>query len=754
MTAEDARALARLAGLALLAIAIWFQGAMFNGQPAPKGADAPSNEFSAIRADATLGRLLGPELPHPISSAANAAVRDRIRAEFASLGVKTQVYRAFGCRQPPSYGVFTCATTEDIIADVAPGQGRAIILMAHYDSVPAGPGASDDQSGVATILETVRALRKTLHPVLALVTDGEEGGLLGAASFLDNPSLAARVGAVINVEARGNQGPSLLFQTSPGDEPLIDLYARNVPQYATGSLIPLIYKLLPNDTDLTLFINRGFTSFNFAFLGNVADYHTPLDRRQNLSLSTLQQHGDNLLGVASGLMHTDFAALKGKDAIYLSVLGIALPRMPASWALPLASLTLALLILTYFLVRGDALGTGRSVRAVVMPLAAVLGSVGFGWVLFELTTLISSHSDPTFAHPTSLRVALSLGVAAVMVLVSRLAGPRDSALSVWVWMSALAVVTAAFLPGLSPYFLFPALIGSVLVLAQSRLPGGWGGVAILVAALPPLLIFFSLASLAENIQGLMLHPAFTVPMALGAMCLLPVAGSASLGRRAWIATVAVLGGAAVATAALAGMQPAYSPSAPQRLNINFVDDHITGRALWAVDTADTLPKSLRDAAPFSNRRERASPTSFQPSFVAPAGAPRFAAPATEITSAPQGAGRRVTLKVHASSLANRVVLLIPSEAGLTGIEIAGKTLVPAKDGERPLGTVLACVTNDCREMNVTLEFDSRRAVNITVAEQRFGLTADGTKLVKAETDLAVPVRTGDTTIVFGAVRLP
>src|SRR5579871_3602086 len=197
MESNNAMALARLAGLALLTAAIWIIGATFNGQPTPKGLDAPATEFSAARANQTLARLLGPEIPHPISTAANAAVRDRIRAEFASLGVKTQVYRAFGCRQPPSYGVFTCATTEDIIADVAPGKGKAVIMMAHYDSVPAGPGASDDQSGVATILETVRALKArgmaTIHPVLALVTDGEEGGLLGAASFLDNPVLAARV---------------------------------------------------------------------------------------------------------------------------------------------------------------------------------------------------------------------------------------------------------------------------------------------------------------------------------------------------------------------------------------------------------------------------------------------------------------------------------------------------------------------------------------------------------------------------------
>ena len=72
-----------------------------------------------------------------------------------------------------------------------------------------------------------------------------------------------------------------MFHTSPCNGRLIDLYAHSVPQYATSSLTSVIYKYLPNDTDLTLFINAGFISYNFAFNGNVAHYHTPLDRREN-----------------------------------------------------------------------------------------------------------------------------------------------------------------------------------------------------------------------------------------------------------------------------------------------------------------------------------------------------------------------------------------------------------------------------------------------------------------------------------------
>jgi Zn-dependent M28 family amino/carboxypeptidase len=38
-------------------------------------------------------------------------------------------------------------------------QSKALLLVAHYDSVPTGPGASDDGAAVAAMLETLRALK-------------------------------------------------------------------------------------------------------------------------------------------------------------------------------------------------------------------------------------------------------------------------------------------------------------------------------------------------------------------------------------------------------------------------------------------------------------------------------------------------------------------------------------------------------------------------------------------------------------------
>src|SRR5277367_2434615 len=165
-------------GMALVALAVWFLSATTYSPHHVADASAPATSFSAARAEAVLATILGPERPHPVGSLENAAVRARIIEEFAKLGVHAQTYRAFTCNPWRGLAYVACATVTNIVAEVIPGEGKAIVLLAHYDSVPAGPGASDDESGVATVLETVRALQaqggKSLHPVLAVITDGEE----------------------------------------------------------------------------------------------------------------------------------------------------------------------------------------------------------------------------------------------------------------------------------------------------------------------------------------------------------------------------------------------------------------------------------------------------------------------------------------------------------------------------------------------------------------------------------------------------
>src|SRR5580704_7079060 len=292
--------------LGLLAVTAWFLAEYAQPHPAPLRADAPTAQFSAGRAEDSLSRLLGEQKPHPAGTAENNAVHARLMAELARAGIEGQTLSGMRCFGRA--GGASCGMVSDIVAEAIPGDGKALLLMAHMDSVAAGPGAADDESGVAIVLETIRALKTDgdhSHPVILLFTDGEELGLLGAGLFLDDPAWRGRVGAVINVEARGNQGQSYLFQTSSGDARFIDLYAASVAHPAASSLYDTIYHYLPEDTDLTPFLQSGFPGYNFAFIGDLGQYHTALDRKENLDPASLQSQGEAVLGTARGLEGAD-----------------------------------------------------------------------------------------------------------------------------------------------------------------------------------------------------------------------------------------------------------------------------------------------------------------------------------------------------------------------------------------------------------------------------------------------------------------
>ncbi len=743
--------------LAALAVAVWALAKYGEAMPAVAPADAPATQFSAQRAEQVLARLLGPEVPHPASTPANAAVRGRLIEAFAEIGIAATTYTGQGCFMGRHSASLTCATVTDVIAPVLPGTGKAIIMLAHYDSVPAGPGAADDESSVAAILEAARALRarggKTLHPVLAVITDGEEYDLLGAAAFLDNPALKAKVGAVVNAEARGNQGQSRLFQTSPGAAGLIDLYADHLGTYATSSLYAEIYKFMPNDTDLTLFIRDGFPSVNFAFADNVAHYHTPLDNRRDLSVASLQQQGDNVLAMTAALAVTPYAALKTHDDVYLDILGRWLPRLPQSWVLPVALALLVLLALAVALNRGGRTTLGEGLRAAAIFPALLIGPAVLGWLLVLIAQGLSDQPDPAYAHPLALRCALALDVLTVTLLVSRLAGARASAAAVWLWLAVLGVAAAALLPGFSPYFLLPVLVATVLLLATAR--AGWesplGEGALLLSALAALVIWLPLCVAGETLMGLRLFALFTVPAAVAAATLTPLLAA----RRAPVSAAGIALAGAVIASGIAGFMPAYSAMAPQRLNLNYVYDGPSGQAVWAADAGAPLPRSLRAAAQFAVKPEKPYAASWARAFLAPAPKGDLQLPgAAIVTNEMDGKLRRVTLALSGSPGAAMMWLMVPGKAGLRHVILGGKAIAAPPSWAKDKRVGIYCMSSDCAQAAITLTMTDKAPLNLTLIERRVGLPAFGARLLAARPQTAVPSQFGDGTMLVTRIAVP
>ena len=242
---------------------------------------------------------------------------------------------------------FCCVgtNTSNIIGTIkGSSNGKSLVLLTHYDSRHhASFGASDAGSGVVTILEGVRSfLSKNTIPIndIHLVfTDAEEIGLLGAQAFVKNHSLVDNIGLVLNFEARGSGGPSyMLMETNGKNGVLISEFINAEPGFpAANSLMYSIYKMLPNDTDLTVFREQAnINGFNFAFIGDHFDYHTSLDSFERLDRNTLIHQADYIMSMLNHFSKINLSNLDSEnDYVYLNFPILKMLHYPYSWIYPL-----------------------------------------------------------------------------------------------------------------------------------------------------------------------------------------------------------------------------------------------------------------------------------------------------------------------------------------------------------------------------------------------------------------------------------
>ena len=310
--------------------------------PEPVAGNVPQDQFSVSRAEFFLEQLVADGIPHPAGSEQNRLVRMKIVSRLKSFGysvtlqeTESEIHRRRLEADPNRLPICNVMTRLEGITD-----DPAIMLVTHFDSVPYGPGASDDGVGVAAMLEVARMLKQKGPPrrtVLFLFTDGEEYGLLGAKKFVEQHPWAKRVKWVINLEARGTDGPSVMFETGTESLSSIREFASVSRRPVSSSLFFEIYKRLPNDTDFSVFKKAGMQGFNFAFIGNVKNYHTPQDNLVNVDRSSFQHHGENMWRLVADLAYRDEMPEVGGQAVYFDVLARLLVWWPVSWSLWLTS---------------------------------------------------------------------------------------------------------------------------------------------------------------------------------------------------------------------------------------------------------------------------------------------------------------------------------------------------------------------------------------------------------------------------------
>ncbi len=298
--------------------------------PAPLPAAAPAAAFSAGRAFTDVEEIA--RAPHPTGSPEAERVRAYVLRRFGELGLEASVHPGEAADAPRwAPGALAAAAAQNVVA-VLPGRDRAapaVAVMAHTDSVPNSPGAADDAAGVASALEIARALaadaragRLPARDVVFVITDAEEAGLLGARAFFDTDPLARRIGAVVNLEARGDSGRAAMFQTGPRAGGLVRLYARAAPHPFAASFTAFLASLLPNDTDFTVARAHGLGGYNLAFIGDQLAYHTPLATPAHLDRRSLQSLGGQALGATRALADAERLPPPAADLAYADLPGL------------------------------------------------------------------------------------------------------------------------------------------------------------------------------------------------------------------------------------------------------------------------------------------------------------------------------------------------------------------------------------------------------------------------------------------------
>jgi len=372
----------------LVLIALLFGIFLFMMPQSYDQTEAPLSEFSTKRALSIVKEIS--KKPHFVGSKNHEVISNYLQKELQDLGLETSVQEGFTMTEKG-----TLVKSKNIVATIKGSKkNKALLLLSHYDSAPHSnsKGASDDASGIATILESIRAFlhNKTPHKndIIILFTDAEELGLNGAALFVTEHKLAKEVGLVLNFEARGSSGPSyMLMETNDGNAKMVDAFQDgNVSYPVSNSLMYNIYKMLPNDTDLTVFREEGkIQGFNFAFIDSHFNYHTAQDNYENLDPKTLAHQGSYLFPLLNYFSNVDLTDFNSTDnKVYFNV-PFQFVSYPFSWIAPMLILAFSLFLLFVFVGLGKrALHLDEIIKGFV-PLFGSLVTAGLvtyiGWKL-------------------------------------------------------------------------------------------------------------------------------------------------------------------------------------------------------------------------------------------------------------------------------------------------------------------------------------------------------------------------------------
>jgi Peptidase family M28 len=735
--------------------------------PRPAPASAPADRFSSARAMEAL-RVIAAS-PRPLGSPREAAVRGFIYGRLESLGLNPHVQRAevVSAREPRVAGV-----VHNVVARLAGRDPtRAVLLVAHYDSVPTAPGAADDGSGVAALLETARALCSGAPPrndVIFLFTDGEERGLLGSQAFLEDDPWAYAAGVVLDFDSPGSSSPALMYETSPGNGRLVAAYLAAGHAYGS-SLMYEVSRRQPVVSDFRPFVARGIPGMTFGMLDGPAFDHTAYDSVNAFHEAGLQHEGETALALARRLGGADLWRVHSPDVVYFDLLGSVAVSYPIARVTPFLALALALFAAAVALAARRRLFTLRGAAWAVLGTAATLGSsllvVAVVWSMYRTAYEERVWTGTGVVISDWYRLGLVLLAAAVVLaiyagLLRRLRS-WDLAVVALAWWAAGAVAVSLAFPGAS-YLLTWSLAGGSLGLAAAALvdrPGGGRPSAALFAlagAVPGLVLLSSATYLLLMSAGLKQSITVLTVWLLAGLLMLPLAVVVR-SFRFWLPAALAVAGIVVLFAV--GSTVAFDSEHPKFTSV-YYRAASGGATTWqAIDQVDGYTRPFLGEYPGHPMLPEYFPQ-LGPRITVAAPAPAYGLEKPRLrllSDVTVGDRRTVRVRVRSARSAAVLSLLVHTIVGNLSASVDGHDLggrdTTVLDGSTvrwsfdfyappPQGVV------------VTLDFAAGPPVVLRAVDLTYGLPAGAAGRYPSRPAGMLPGRIGDATITETILRLP
>lgn len=551
----------------------------------------PLTEFSTERALKHV-EIISKE-PHYVGSPYHKEVQEYLIQELKHLGLETNIQK----QNVLSKWGNLVESTNIMARRKGTNHSKALLLLTHYDSAPHSNsyGASDDANGLGAILEGVRTFlhNNTQHKndIIILFTDAEELGLNGAYAFVSEHPWAKDVGLVINFEARGSKGPSMMLaETNGGNAEIIKGFANTRTSYpVSNSLMYSVYKMLPNDTDLTAFRELGnIPGFNLAYIDGHYHYHTEHDNFDNFSPESLAHQGSYLMPMLSYFSNADLANLNAAEdfGYFNTPLGFVYYPFNLNWIFVI--ITFLLVLLSAFLGLGNRsmegkamfLGSLKFLGFLLLPTLMVAG------IYLLLSFIYPEHKDMlhgfTYNGKYFMSAAVALSIAFGLWMYRKI-NEKEICSYYWgvllVWTLLSAVLTL-ILPG-AAFIVFGPMFGAIL-LTLMVMQFKFAYLSAAVLTLPALFILVPLIELFPIGLGLKVLPgsAFLTAGAFGLV--LPLfALVESKNRWSFLALLSF-----VIFMFLAHINGDFNKNQPKFNSLVYIQDQDTKKSYWS--TYDTV----------------------------------------------------------------------------------------------------------------------------------------------------------------------